>query len=215
MLKGHCLETVHLRRYIDDRLDSEERRLAEAHLSDCGACRDGLVELYLERDEVSPVHRAPESLKQAARGVPKRRAVTRRRGYLAAAAVLAVALGLATLRVDDARPPSAPTGPGALRDPEAPSELLAITPRGAVAMPVTLELRWSAVPGTRRYTATVLDSLGNIVRRESAQAERLELEPASLVPGAVYFWYVNAELEDGLEVQSEIVQFRLTGQSQD
>ena len=220
MLSLGCLSAQRLARYLENRLDPDEREGAEEHLSGCAESRDRLVELHASRRGEPPLERAPESLKRAARAIPRRRRRRVRhpsglphRRYLAVAASLVAAVGMAALIYRGG--PGRPQGPAdtdALRDvATGPALLQPLAPDGEVASSAPIEFRWRGAPEAERYTLTVLDALGDIVLRESTPADRLEVAPAAtgLEPGASYFWYVSAEMADGTSAQSEILDFSL------
>ncbi len=91
MSQPSCLTADRLTLYLEDALAPPEREAAEEHLSHCLVCRDRLAGTLKDDDEDFSLP-ASESLKQAARAIPRRRASNPWWG--AAAAVLLAALGL-------------------------------------------------------------------------------------------------------------------------
>lgn len=231
-----CLTSAQLSLFLEDRLAAAERDAAEEHLSQCATCRHQLVashdaRLAHEMPAPEEMPTVPDELKQKALQISRRQVSKRQpaqkgggtgRWWAIAAVLLVSALGLTTLDFDRKVSPSVVDDPNALRSGNPGQSgssgqaggsdqilLQAISPAdGAVVTEPSLELRWTAVPGARRYTLTLLDSLGNILSRTTTTEDHATVDPRQVEPpvepGSECFWYVTAQLADGGSVESAV-----------
>ncbi len=209
MSEPSCLTADRLVLYLEDRLESPERTFTEEHLSECLACRDRLAGTFTSEEDEAVSLRAPESLKQAARAIPRRSAAAAGSPwYGALAAVLLAALGL-TFYARFAGDRQSGEAPDDTLRHGGSAVLLALAPdAGAHLAAEVIQFRWTAVPEVRLYTLTVVDGTGNIVFRGDTSQDGLALDLAAsglaFERGQSYYWYVTALLEDGTRLESEI-----------
>ena len=175
-----------LAQYLDGTLRAPARESLEGHLAECRECREELGAVRAILAATAPRWRRWRTL------VP-----------LAAAAALALVW-------------LAPRLPGRdqplTRDPaftttEAPMPL---QPVGSVAEAGTL--LWASVPGAERYRVSLFGADGALLW-QSLPGDTVAALPDSvpLVAGSPYFWQVKAETAYGRWVESELVEFRVTG----
>lgn len=181
---GH-LTSGELAAYLDRALPAEERDRAEAHFAECQSCRAELVG-------------AARLLQRVPRVV---------RWYLPAGVAAAAALVLMFAPVRHAAIPNAGSA-STFREPgvtsvAAPS---AIAPRGHA--PSVRAFVWSRVPQADHYRLTVVDANGSVLW-ETQTADTSAVTPVSfpLIPGASYFWKVDAQTRWDRWVASELVEF--------
>ena len=158
-----------------------------AHLADCAECRGEAI-------EVARMLRAVER--------PRRWKV----GGLALAATVLFALWFGT---GDPAPSPVVRGPSA-EDAAVATALTPIAPIGAVRRAGSLAFAWHRTPAAAEYRFTLLDGEGTViwtdVTADSTAVLPLEI---SLVPGAEYFWYVDALQANGTSTTSRAQAFRL------
>jgi anti-sigma factor ChrR (cupin superfamily) len=169
--------------FLDGRLDEGERFTAEAHLASCAVCRRELVELeaLLSR---SPANRAPRRIL-----VP-----------LAAAAALALAIGIPATR-------SAWTGsqPQVVdrTQPGPPARLTAIAPAPDAVLDSQPTFAWHAADAGSRFKLTLVDEEGaTLWSVDTGDTVVTPPHDVVLAPGRNYFWYVDALGADGRSMTS-------------
>lgn len=173
--------------YVDSTLDRTFRPEVEAHLANCARCRR----------EVAEVSRLVRTL--------PRRASWQTMGPLAAAAVLLIALGIGQMI------PNASESDAVLREPAittAPAPV-PVAPVGPVARVDSLS--WTSVPGADRYRLTLFDGGGEVVwQTEGTDTASFLPEAVRMEPGS-YFWKVEARTGFGRWVDSDLIEFTITG----
>ena len=165
--------------YLQGELDTGSRAEAETHLASCTACRHEVV--------------AVGGLLATRR---RRRMIAPALG-LAAAAVLALAVGLPTLRRHDESGATV-----TVRAPVTPAAhaLATITPAADTILPAShdLQFAWHAVPGGSTYRVMLLGESGErLWSTETGDTVALLPDDVRLAAAASYFWYVDALTGDG------------------
>lgn len=191
-----CPDAGQIFEAVAGRGETRLNRAIVTHIAHCGACAESW--------------RIASALQQEIPGEQPRARASNRFGFpatwgLAAAAVLALTIGIISLRpVLDLGVP-APGEPGALR--------------GVTDLPLTLEtadgarlpaedfrLTWQPLDNVLTYQVEIIDeSLKLVFATETRQAE-IEVPPGrldDLEAGSGLHWYVIAVLEDGREARSE------------
>lgn len=176
--------------FLDARLTADERAEAMAHFAACAECRHELT-----------------ALRQVLESAPR----TSSRRWIAGAAALAAALVFAVVlpraRGTDPEAPGPASGVRALDG----SESIAISgPKDGDRIGLPLTLTWQSAGTDGSYLLVVTDSAGTEVLRRTGSDTSVTL-PANirLVPGARYFWSVEAKLIDGRSVKTGAHSFRL------
>jgi anti-sigma factor RsiW len=168
--------------YVDGRLAAAERAAIDSHLAQCAECR-------LEIVEVTRLVRAAPQRRRWIMLAP-----------LAAAAVLV--LFISPRRTDDSAP--------LLREPAVTTTVaptLSI-PRGPVA--VLRAMTWSSVPHADQYRVTLFDRDGSVAwRTQSADTTVLLPDTVRITRGVPYYWKVDARIELGRWVSSDLTSFTL------
>lgn len=175
--------------YLDQSLDSDERRRVDRHLDGCRECRAELIAV----------------LRLAPAGAPRRRMV--RWAWIPAAAAAGLAAVL-LLR------PTPPARPGSIERPvSGPTESL---PRLAVTTPANgdsvaagrVVFQWRSRPGDS-YRVTVLTESGEPVWTGETTDTSIALPTSiALQAGRLYFWRVDA-VADGLSATSGVQRFQV------
>ena len=216
-----CLSPEILEGYLAARLDPVARDAAAEHLSCCPGCRRRLVLLREASSTVDEIS-VPDELMSQARIIGRRRAPRGKRlrlGWLATAAALVVAVvGWLRLAPGPVPPSIPPPGHETWRaDSRGEIGLQPLAPADGATVVGSVELRWAAVPGARRYTLMVVDALGNRLLRTTTRETRTVLDLRGLEPppspGASLFWSVDAELDDGRRIESATVELRIAAGS--
>lgn len=164
--------------YISGGLSAGQRETVEAHLAECRECRA----------EVTTARRLLRS-------------PVRTRGFLvaslAAAAVLVVAVFMP-------RSHSEPTDLERDADPGAGPAIVVVSP--AAGHPVRragLSFTWRSQSGDPRFRFTIADARGEKLWSQDTGDTTIALpDSLQLVPGATYFWYVDALDTAGLAVST-------------
>jgi anti-sigma factor RsiW len=170
--------------YVDGQLAAAERAAIDSHLAQCAECRLEIVDVT-----------------RLVRAAPRRRRWTIL-APLAAAAAAALILFIAPQRNRDAAPP--------LREPAVTTTVAPTlaTPRGGVA--VLRAMTWSSVPHADQYRVTLFDRDGNVAwRTQSADTTVLLPDTVHITRGVPYYWKVDARIELGRWVSSELTSFTL------
>jgi hypothetical protein len=169
-------------RYHDGALDAFERARIEAHLADCPACLQELLEIS-RLLQSQPRHRWKMLVPLA--------------GVAAALLVWAIA---------GYRLP----GGTVSRDPALTTTLAPqpVAPVGIV--PQVDSLIWSAVPGARRYRLALFAADGRVLWQIMPTDTAVALpDSLRLVASTRYYWQVKAETGYGRWVESELESFSL------
>lgn len=210
---GECPELGDLSTAMEMPVESQQRRSAQAHLSQCARCRTELSLLReFESGELRPNEKdAVEAIASRLKAPAAPRSAARKRAaWLWSAPGFVTALGLAaalivTINVGWKRPVETPAyDEQTLRS----TRLRAIAPIGDVAS-VPAEFRWTPVKGAARYTLTVTEVDRTVVfRNEYTQTYIPTPEPVRsiLQPGKTLQWTVTAEDSSGAELATTGVQ---------
>ena len=173
--------------YVDNRVTPLERERVEAHLADCDECRAEVA------DVVRTLHARPPI----------------RRWQLAAACAAAAAL-----LVLIARPPRAPSpGNPIVRGAGAESRgvVTSLTPEeGGSVGRAQVRFAWRPAGADASYRVTVTGAAGEVVW-QSSTPDTVATPPrtASLMPGHLYYWRVDALLPDGRSATSGARSFHM------
>ena len=183
---GH-LESGEVAAFLDGALPPPDRSRLAAHLVQCDACRDELIEM------ARLLHTRPQ----------------RRRWYVPVGAAAAVAAAALLLLVWP-RPGNEVAVPPGYREPAVTTAVapIAIAPRGVITRP--LNLVWSTVPRVDRYRLTLFDATGTVVW-ETQTTDTVAPLPESmrLRPGASSLWKVEAPTGWSRWVGSDLVKFSI------
>jgi anti-sigma factor ChrR (cupin superfamily) len=169
--------------YVDGRLTVAERAAIDSHLAQCAECRSEVVDVT-----------------RLVRAAPQRRRWTILAPLAAAAAVFIL---FVAPRTRDSAPPM-------LREPAvtttgAPTLNI---PRGGVT--VLQAMTWSSVPHADQYRVTLFDRDGSIAwRTQSEDTTVLLPDTVHITRGVPYYWKVDARIELGRWVSSELTSFTL------
>ena len=168
--------------YVDRRLGADERRGVEAHLAGCDDCRAEVV-------EVSRLV-----------GGRRRTWVVATGGLgVAAAAVLVIALLPRGVT---------PDGPVLRSGPDGTAAIAAVAPPEAATVPAdSVRLVWRPAGAEASYRVTVTDARGDPVWSAGTADTAITAGPA-LMPGTLYYWYVDALLPDGHTATTGVRSFR-------
>jgi anti-sigma factor RsiW len=168
--------------YVDGRIAAAERAVIDSHLGQCAECRSEVV-----------------GVTRLVRLAPQRRRWTVLAPLAAAAAVLI--LFVAPQR--DSTPPQ-------LREPAvttAVTPTLSI-PRGGVT--VLRVMSWSSVPHADQYRVTLFARDGAVAWRTlSGDTTVLVPDTVRITRGVPYYWKVDARIELGRWVSSDLTSFTL------
>jgi hypothetical protein len=170
--------------YVDGRLAGAERAAVDSHLAQCAECRLEVVDVT-----------------RLVRLAPQRRRWTVLAPLAAAAAVLI--LFIAPQRSHDSTPPL-------LREPAVTTTVAPTLgiPRGGV--PELRAMTWSSVPHADQYRVTLFDRDGSVVwRTQSTDTTLLVPDTLRLARGVPYYWKVDARIELGRWVSSDLTSFTL------
>ena len=170
--------------YVDGGLAAAERAAIDSHLAQCAECRLEVVHVT-----------------RLVRLAPQRRRWIMVAPLAAAAAVLI--LFIAPQRTPESTRPL-------LREPRvttAASPMLSV-PRGAVA--ALRAMTWSSVPHADQYRVTLFDRDGSVAwRTQSADTTVVLPDTVHVVRGVPYYWKVDARVELGRWVSSDLTWFTL------
>jgi anti-sigma factor RsiW len=170
--------------YVDGSVTAAERAAIDSHLAQCAECRSEVV-----------------GVARLVRAAPRRRRWTILAPLAAAAAVLI--LFIAPQRNRDSTPLP-------LREPAVtttPAPTLA-APRGGVAG--LRAMTWSSVPHADQYRVTLFDRDGNVAwRTQSPDTTVLLPDTVHITRGVPYYWKVEARIELGRWVSSDLTSFTL------
>ena len=195
---GECLDEMAIAAFAEGVATDDARAAATAHLVTCASCRSQLTDVRAALDDTAigaalPRNGATRRARPATVGVSA--------AGLAAAAVLAFAIGPTLTHHDAAAPMRDETGALVV----AP---LAVSPVHTVSG--TLMFRWSSVPGANRYRVRVFNPDGVVVW-ETLTSDTT-VAPAStltLERGARYLWKVEARTDFDRWVGSALTEFIL------
>ena len=172
--------------YLSASLPPERRSAVAQHLAACDDCRRDLIG-------------ASRALEREGR---RRWTMITLASAAAAALVLLFVVPGDGPNVLDPQAPVVRTGPT-----EAVRTLVAVSPEdGARVAADSVRFEWQSEGPQARYRLTVTDEIGDVVWEESTNDTVLELPPElAVVPGAAYFWRVDALLQGA---QSSTTGFR-------
>jgi hypothetical protein len=209
-----CLLPERLAAFLDGALCGAEHAAAEAHLADCDFCLGQLAALLRSmEDATTPA--VPDTLRaQAERLAARPRHGTLRSFQWAAAAMLALALGLVVMQppqnsTEDAAEPVRQTR---YADQNALQPRLLAPAEGSVIIPLEQVFRWFEVPGALYYDVRLISPDGDLLLRERVEVthwlipQQLELEA-----GGEYFVRIDAYLSDARYLSSEHILFTVGG----
>ena len=170
--------------YVDGRLAAAERAAIDSHLAQCAECRMEVVHVT-----------------RLVRLAPQRQRWIMVAPLAAAAAVLI--FFIAPQRTHESTAPL-------LREhavTTTASPTLSV-PRGAVA--ALRAMTWSSVPHADQYRVTLFDREGSIAwRTQSADTSVLLPDTVHIARGVPYYWKVDARIELGRWVSSDLTSFTL------
>lgn len=198
---GECLDELAIAALADGVASDEDRTAATAHLVTCSSCRSRLAELHSALGDSAISAALP-------RNIAKRRLRSTLVGGasaagLAAAAVLAFALGTNQRKIDDTAQP--------MRDE---TGALVVTPVAVSPVDVvsgTPVFRWSSVPGASRYRVRVFTPDGVVVWEAQTSDTTAVPSPSTLQRATAYLWKVEARTDFDRWVGSALTEFRLSG----
>ena len=173
--------------FLDRRMTTVERGVAEAHLADCRQCRD----------EVTAVHRLV-------------RAQTTRRPMILGSTGLAAAAVIAFLMFTIARPGrELPDNRIRAVPDESPVRVSAVLPAdGDTLPPGKPVLVWSSITGEPTYRLTLTDASGQPLWTSTTTDTSLTLPPQVVLEShRTYFWYVDALRADGRAASTGVRRF--------
>lgn len=174
---------------IDDRLAVDRRRQMEAHLALCSECRSELVAASALVDSAPARPRVPVR-------------------WIAAAAATILALNAVPLAKRAFL--SAPTTSERAEVARTTSIRLMSPAGGTQPSLDSLTFAWRAMPSVSTYQLFVTDSLGTpIIALKTTDTTGGTIAREKLVPGASYFWYVDALRSDGSSTTSTPVGFTI------
>jgi hypothetical protein len=210
-----CPTTDRWQAFLTGGVSHGEQLLVESHLSRCRPCRERLIDLYDEGQELR-IEQAPAQVKErvaaSSPDIPHLFTAGWRQTALPIAAVLVLAVGAATFvywqrqTVEQQRPGEI------LRQSDKVSEVLrGLAPANETPATDKLDFRWTELPQAIRYDVTVLGESGETLIRRPSEAVGLTVNPAQagLSFDRVYYWTVAARLPDGRSIESEPVRFML------
>ncbi len=198
-------------------LSAGEETAALEHVEDCADCAAtwaALREVRSAADTFDPYFQAREP-------AVTRFGAARRYAPLAAAAVLAAALGLTLVQRSKLRPGTAPET--AATAPEAPPLEVppAIDRSGSSAQPQpgtpaegtagdVTAFTWQGTPAAERYTVELLDGDGALLWQSGRLTDQRAVWPEDIEKVAgVYYWRVVA-YDNGESAASDLVRFELS-----
>lgn len=176
------MNSMEIAAYLDRGADADAIERFEAHLAQCDACREDVVEAR----RVLGIARRPRRLLVMT-------------GALAAAAMLVV-VSLPVSRSDDQRWRAGDGGAGGL---------VAYRPLGEVGTD-SFRFVWGAAPNVVSYRLTVTGTDGALVWTANTTDTSTTLEPGHpLVGGIPYYWAADALLDDGSSLTTGLRAFHL------
>ncbi|HTR21898.1 MAG TPA: zf-HC2 domain-containing protein [Gemmatimonadales bacterium] len=173
--------------FVEGRLATAERSRVAAHLVQCDACRDELI-------EVSRLfHTRPR---------PRRR-------YMPIGAVAAVAAAALLLVVWPRHGTQSPM-PSGYREPPVTTTVapVVVAPRGVIRQVGSFV--WNGVSGADHYRLTVFDDVGRVAwGTETSDTSAVMPAGVRLQPGMKYLWKVEAQTSWNRWVGSDLVDFSI------
>lgn len=175
-------------------LSEEERKRFEEHVVTCDDC---LEDLY----RMAPVvKRMQEGRPVQAR--PRGRMAARRNWILLAAGLVIVVAGFYTVMREQAPDER-------LRGADGGTVVL-FEPIGEVPLPQRLD--WKPVPPASRYEVTIESADGQALWQKEVEGPPVQLPTeviGRILPGATYFWRVEAIAPDGTRWKSDTTRFEV------
>ena len=198
--RGECLDEMAIAALAEGVVADHDRTAVTEHLVTCASCRSQLTELcaaLVDSDIAAAMPRtgAKHRLRSTLVGSVSA-------AGLAAAAVLAFAIGPNRPRSEDAAPMRDETGALVV----AP---VALSPVDVVSgAPV---FRWSSVPGAGRYRVQVFSADGVVVwETQTSDTAAVPPSPSTLQRATPYLWKVEARTDFDRWVGSALTEFRLS-----
>lgn len=201
-----------------DRLDAELSERERAHLESCARCQSELQlfhamsrESFSEEEDTAAAAIAAElkkSFERPSNVVPFTK--RRRNGAFAFAAAAMVALAVGAGFWIEQREPSID---GTIHEtPYRGERFEAVSPIGELATAPN-EFQWTAVPGTTRYSVTIMEVDRSAVWKGDTAATRITIPPsvaAQLLPGRTLLWQVSASNEQRLLASTATNSFHIS-----
>jgi len=188
-----CPDEHDIAAYVDGMIRESAREEMQLHLADCERCT--LLVGTLSRLEIESADLVPAETMERARQLvrPQHDRWQRYLPHLAAAAVLVLAVGVVFNQWQEA-PVQSESEYRTTRGIAEPSQMEVLSPAaGAGVDAAELEVRWTAVPGTRYYLVRIVTGSGALVTEERVTEARWR--PGSAVPlesGQEYYVRVEA-----------------------
>ena len=187
------LSAERLAAFLDERLTAEERAQAIAHFAACTDCRRELT-----------------ALRQTFHSVTSATA----KRWLAAgatlAAVLAFALVLPRVRGTDDGGSGSTSEVRGVRGVDGAASIAISRPKNGDSIRLPLTLTWQSAGTQASYLLVVMDSVGSEMLRLTRADTSITLpDSIRLVPGARYYWSVEAKLIDGRSAKTGVHSFRI------
>ena len=177
------LDAMEVAGYIDRTVPADRRARTEAHLAECGECREEVVDAT-----------------RIARRIVAPRPLRRLWIPLAAAAVL-----LMFVRDESTRNAGVVHRESPVTTTVAPRGVAPVGPVDSVA-----GFAWSSVPRSDTYRVLVFTEDGTVVWSVETRDTAITLPPSvAIQPERVYFWKVEAQTGFGRSAASELTEFRL------
>lgn len=220
MNKENCLTTEIKHAYLFDKLSTDERETAEAHLAACRLCRHQLTVMFEDKQEVLSI---PDLLKQKAKQIPAQEIKERQNLFtslsayfrqpvaVAASIVLLIVVSSITFFVLREKSPAQNSNEEKLRQGNTSANKPQIL-SPAINAQITsdqIEFRWEKVINALSYTLIVTDEKGDIIFQQKTTQENftLNLSTLNLTKDKTYFWFVKTKLADGTAIDSDTAKF--------
>jgi Putative zinc-finger len=218
----HCPPAEQLAAYLDGHVSEQQRQSLERHLADCAYCLKSVAGAMADRRHAAPA--TPAWLRQKAQAqVGEAKSKNWRWAWVLAPALACLLVAVVLLETPRrtvmpptavATSPVAQTGdavPGATRNLQSGTEQLRLLApaSGALLESNRLRFEWSATPNATSYRIRITTADGALVwEARSEQPSAQAPSGLKIAPGS-YFAWVTAYIDDGRELQSAPVQFRV------
>ncbi len=226
----HCPTAEQLAAYIEGQASENQRRTLERHLADCGYCLKTVAGAITDTKHPAPV--TPVWLRQQAEaqaGNVKSKnwrwawTLAPALACLLVAVVLVkspkqtgnvVSMGTLTPSPSVATSPAGQASnalPGTTRSLNTQTEPLQLLApaSGALLEGDRLRFQWSATPNAGSYRIRITTPDGALVWEARSEQPRAQAPPNLKIAPGSYFAWVTAYINDGRELQSAPVQFRV------